>query len=59
LKTRANENGPGPATYWNKEEQEKLLEKAFQRWAKQGNVWSAAAEKVYYNSIIHESASDR
>jgi hypothetical protein len=46
LKTRANESGPGPATYWSKEEQEKLLDAAFQKWAKRGNIWSVASESI-------------
>jgi hypothetical protein len=44
LKTRADRDGP--ATYWDKGEQESRLRAAFQKWAEQANVWSAAAEKV-------------
>jgi hypothetical protein len=48
LKTRASKdsNEHKPASYWSKELQETFLEEAFQKWAKHGNVWSAAAEKV-------------
>jgi hypothetical protein len=35
-----------PATYWKQEEQVRRLEDAFEKWAKKGNVWSAAAVKV-------------
>jgi hypothetical protein len=34
------------AVYWNKEEQERRLTAAFEKWAQQTDVWSAAAPKV-------------
>jgi hypothetical protein len=44
MKTRASNDAP--ATYWDQDEQEKLLCAAFHKWAKRGDVWSVAAEKV-------------
>ena len=35
-----------PASYWSQEEQEKRLEKAYEKWSTHGKVWSAAAAKV-------------
>jgi hypothetical protein len=36
----------GPAKYWSKEEQDKKLTTAFDKWSSRGKVWSAAASKV-------------
>jgi hypothetical protein len=44
IKTKAVKGTP--ATYWNREEQIKRLEDAFEKWARKGTVWSAAASKV-------------
>jgi len=48
LKTRAisNTKEKSPATYWDQREQAERLQAAFRKWAMQGDVWSAAAEKV-------------
>ena len=35
-----------PARYWNKEEQEERLIRAYDKWVARGGVWTAAAEKV-------------
>lgn len=48
LKTSAKNNVP--AVYWSQEEQEIRLEQAFKKWADRGDVWTAAAQKVYYPS---------
>lgn len=44
LKSTASDNAP--ARYWSKEEQERRLEEAYNKWATRGGVWSVAAEKV-------------
>lgn len=44
LKTRAKKDVS--ATYWNKEEQEKRLTEAYNKWSRKGGVWSAAAVRV-------------
>lgn len=43
LKTRASAHNP--AVYWSREEQQRRLEEAFQKWAARG-VWNLAAAKV-------------
>ncbi|KAI0673878.1 hypothetical protein C8Q78DRAFT_1186282 [Trametes maxima] len=50
LKTRADKHNP--AVYWPREEQEKRLEAAFQKWATQG-VWNAAAAKTHKEQMKH------
>lgn len=44
LKSTASDQTP--ARYWSKEEQERRLEEAYNKWAMRGGVWSVAAEKV-------------
>jgi hypothetical protein len=44
MKTRAA--GGVPATYWDKEEQARRLTAAYEKWLKNGKVWSAAASNV-------------
>ncbi|KAF7969565.1 hypothetical protein HWV62_26925 [Athelia sp. TMB] len=44
LKTRAKKGAS--ATYWGKEEQERRLIEAYDKWSKKGGVWSAAAAKI-------------
>lgn len=36
----------GPAIYWSKEDQERKLKAAYQKWSDHGNVWSAASPAV-------------
>jgi hypothetical protein len=38
--------GGKPAVYWSKEEQERCLISAFEKWSKKGGVWSEAAHKA-------------
>lgn len=35
-----------PSTYWTREEQERLLINAYDKWAVYGGVWSAASAEV-------------
>lgn len=35
-----------PAVYWSQKEQEEKLAEAYEKWARKGGVWSAAAPKV-------------
>lgn len=44
LKNRAGDGKP--ATYWSQSEQEVRLVGAWEKWLKQGGVWSAASTKV-------------
>lgn len=44
IKRRAEKGRP--AEYWNLEEQETRLIAAYNKWLKEGTVWSAAAPKV-------------
>jgi hypothetical protein len=39
-----------PAQYWNKAEQERQLVAVFDKWSKDGRVWSAASSKVTASS---------
>ena len=39
-----------PARYWNKEQQEERLIRAYNKWVERGGVWTAAAEKVCLSS---------
>ncbi|OJT04576.1 hypothetical protein TRAPUB_4846 [Trametes pubescens] len=51
LKSRANEHAP--ARYWSKEEQETRLVSAYEKWATQGGVWNAAADKTHADQLEH------
>ncbi|KAI0712734.1 hypothetical protein C8T65DRAFT_562727, partial [Cerioporus squamosus] len=51
LKSKAS-NG-NPARYWSKAEQEERLVRAYEKWVKHGDVWSAAAEKVHADQLAH------
>jgi hypothetical protein len=46
-----NEKG---AEYWSKTEQEEKLVAAFNKWARKGTVWSAAAQKVRLRGNISD-----
>jgi len=46
LKIRSTQKPRVPATYWDKEKQEENLIVAFDKWARKGGIWSAAASKV-------------
>ncbi|EIW51483.1 uncharacterized protein TRAVEDRAFT_137340 [Trametes versicolor FP-101664 SS1] len=50
LKTRASAHNPG--VYWSREEQERQLEEAFQKWAARG-VWNLAAAKTHKEQMKH------
>ncbi|KAI0698413.1 hypothetical protein C8T65DRAFT_581918, partial [Cerioporus squamosus] len=51
LKCKASDGNP--AVYRSQEEQERRLVEAYTRWAKEENVWSAAAEKVHADQLAH------
>ncbi|KAF9523224.1 hypothetical protein CPB83DRAFT_871718 [Crepidotus variabilis] len=42
-----------PAKYYNKEEQAKRLQSAYNHWLQEGGVWSAAASKVHSDQMAH------
>ncbi len=44
LKAPANDRVP--AVYQNQEDQERRLEEVFEKWARHGGIWTAAAAKV-------------
>ncbi|OBZ65553.1 hypothetical protein A0H81_14418 [Grifola frondosa] len=39
--------------YWNQEEQEVRIVAAYEKWARNGGVWNAAAEKVHADQLAH------
>jgi hypothetical protein len=49
LKSKAD--GKICATYWGQEEQEKQLQRVYDKWSEVGTVWSAAAYKVSFNCL--------
>ncbi|KAI0686377.1 hypothetical protein C8T65DRAFT_591216, partial [Cerioporus squamosus] len=51
LKAKASDGNP--ARYWSQEEQERRLVAAYEKWVKDGTVWSAAAEKVHADQLAH------
>ncbi|OBZ65128.1 hypothetical protein A0H81_14885 [Grifola frondosa] len=51
LKTSADKQNP--AVYWNQEEQEVHIVAAYEKWARNGGVWNAAAEKVHADQLAH------
>ncbi|RDB21084.1 hypothetical protein Hypma_011838 [Hypsizygus marmoreus] len=50
---RKRSTGSSLAEYWGKEEQEKHLIEAYNKWSEKGNVWSAAAAKVHSDQLGH------
>lgn len=53
LKTRAKKGVS--ATYWNKEDQEKRLTEAYEKWLRKGGVWSAAVVRVSNVKLVSYS----
>ncbi|TCD65447.1 hypothetical protein EIP91_002660 [Steccherinum ochraceum] len=53
LKTRAGEEKGKPATYWSQPEQEKRLVAVFEKYLKQGGVWSESAVKIHNQQLHH------
>ncbi|EPQ51434.1 hypothetical protein GLOTRDRAFT_22104, partial [Gloeophyllum trabeum ATCC 11539] len=41
------------ASYWPKEDQEARITAAFDKWARHGGVWSAAASRVHAEQLSH------
>ncbi|KAH9931192.1 hypothetical protein B0H21DRAFT_699867, partial [Amylocystis lapponica] len=51
LKSKADKHNM--ATYWSQGEQEKRLVSVYEKWASNGNVWTAAAVKTHAEQLAH------
>ncbi|KAG1769928.1 hypothetical protein EV702DRAFT_1049495 [Suillus placidus] len=45
--------GGSPAEYWDRHEQETRLTSVFEKWSREGTVWSAGARKVHEEQLKH------
>ncbi|KAI0691353.1 hypothetical protein C8T65DRAFT_587252, partial [Cerioporus squamosus] len=50
---KSTANGKMPAVYWSQAEQESHLNAVFEKWAKKGKVWTAAAANTHAEQILH------